>query len=465
MPVAPYYRPRTMNTKTLLSLALLLLPTPLLAQQNAANLKKELRTKEAAAKKDPEALFETAKWAAAQALDADAKRLFEKVLKISPDHKGANEAMGNELVEGKWLPAKEAEKARLAAQAAEFAAKGLVEVDGIWVKPDEVEDAKRGVYHHEKELVTRQEKVAFLQGMVRHPETSLLIDAKFLEKAQSGYFPIGDDGRWVDLAEADKYHSELLRPWIVSYEYGHLVSSLPLKTLQELKVQADQGHERVAPLFGGRAPLPAKRPVVIIAKSQGDYQSYGKELGDGTDAGGSFLMRREARFKMPMQGDVRAGICYNEKDFGTRYVRHAAALAYANALAEEQGVQLPLWFLHGVGSLASRFDNDSDAGWFGKQQLARGGVGDLKAFFSSFAISADMEPQQISGNLFTAGLLLSFAMRTKDKNVLAAMTGVTDALAGKTKDADKAIERLEKQLVGARDAVLAHLQELIAKAP
>lgn len=453
-----------MNISTCLSIVLAVLPAPLIAQ-SSAQLKKELRTKEQAAKKDPDALFEAGKWAQAKSLDADAKRLFEKVLKIAPDHAGANEALGYELVEGKWIPAKEAEKARLKAKAAEFAAKGFVEVDGVWVEPDQVDDAKRGVFHHDGEPVTRQEKVAFLQGMVRHPETGLLIDAKFLEQAKNGYFPIGDDNRWVDLAEADKYHSDLGRPWIIRYSHGHLVSSLPLKKLQELKPLADQGHEKVATLFGGRVVSPALRPVVIVAKTEADYRTYGTELGDGTDAAGSFLMRTEARFKVPFQGEVRAAVCDNHKDWGPRYVRHSAAMAYANAIAEEDGIQLPLWFVEGVGSYTSRFDNDSDAGWFGKQHVAKGGVGNLKAFFAGYAISGEMESKDIAYNIFQSGLLLSFATRGGDQEVTAAMEAVTAALSGKGKGADKAIEKLEKKLIGAQDGVTAHLQGLVAKAP
>lgn len=452
-----------MKISTYLSLVLAVLPAPLMAQ-SAAQLKKELRSKEQAAKKDPEALFEAGKWAQAKALDADARRLFEKVLKIAPDHAGANEALGNELVEGKWLPTKEAEQARLKAKAAEFAAQGFVEVDGVWVAPDHVDDAKRGVFHHDDEIVTRQEKVAFLQGMVRHPETGQLIDAKFLEQAKGGYFPI-DGGRWVDLAEADKYHSDISRPWIIRYAYGSLVSSLPLKKLQELKPMAEQGHEKVAPLFGGRVVAPALRPVVIVAKTEADYRTYGTELGDGSDAAGSFLMRPEARFKVPLQGEVRAAVCDNHKDWGQRYVRHSAAMAYANAIAEQDGVQLPLWFLEGVGSYTSRFDNDGDAGWFGKQHVAKGGVGNIKAFFAGFAISGEMESKDIAFNIFQAGLLLSYATRGGDKEVTAAMEAVTEALSGKSKGADKAIEKLEKKLIGAKDGVAAHLQELIAKAP
>ena len=144
---------------------LIALITTTLSAQTPAQLKQELKTREAAAKKDPDALYEVGKWAAEKALAAEAKRLYQAVLKMKSDHAGANEGLGNELLDGKWLPAKEVEAVRKKAQAAEFAAKGLVEVDGIWVEKDKVAEAKRGVFTHEGGLVTRRPEITPIHGM------------------------------------------------------------------------------------------------------------------------------------------------------------------------------------------------------------------------------------------------------------------------------------------------------------
>ena len=80
--------------------------------QSAAQLKNELKTKETAAKKDPQKLYEVGVWAKEKALAVDAKRIFEAVVKIKPDHAGAHEALGDELVEGKWMSAKDADALR-----------------------------------------------------------------------------------------------------------------------------------------------------------------------------------------------------------------------------------------------------------------------------------------------------------------------------------------------------------------
>ena len=97
-----------MARRLLAPIALLFLVTPAWAQANA-KLKQELRSRETAAKKDADKLFEVAKWAKTQKLQEDATRIMTAVLKLNPDHRATHEALGNVQHEGKWMTAKEAE--------------------------------------------------------------------------------------------------------------------------------------------------------------------------------------------------------------------------------------------------------------------------------------------------------------------------------------------------------------------
>lgn len=445
-------------------LALTLLAVPAVSQ-SAAKLKQELKTKETAAKKDPEALFEVGKWATEKALVDDAKRLYQAVLKLKPDHAGANEALGNQLIDGKWIPAKEAEAIRKKAQAAEFAAKGYVEVSGVWVEKDKVDDAKKGIFHHDGDLVTKDELAAFTAGKVRHPETGDFIDAKNLEKAKTKYYPIGSEGRWVDEKEADTYHSDVKRPWVVRTGKGTIVSTLSLAKIRELSSFVDQGIEKVMPLLGVTRLAPARRPVILIAATRTEFQDYGSQMGDGTDACGSFLASEESAITLPFLGTMRLAVCSNEKDMGTRLLRHAAALGAVNAVCTEAGVDLPLWLEHGFASCTRFFQDDTDAGWFGKQHVQRGGVGSVKSFFPSFGISGEMQPADISHNLYQAGLLISFAASGQDEKCTEALKAITAILAGGKGNAEKSVTKLQTCLIEAQPKIGIYLQQLIAKSP
>ena len=178
-----------MKLYTGIPIVLALLAAPAVAQ-STSQVKKELKSLEKAAKKDPEALFNAGKYAKENGLDKDAKRLFEKVLKLEPDHSGANLALGNEQVEGKWIPAKEAQKLREKALEAKYASQGFKKIDDIWVEPDKVDDARKGIFWHEGEKVSHAEKVLMQNGHVRHPVTGFLIKAEDLQKAKDGYFPV-----------------------------------------------------------------------------------------------------------------------------------------------------------------------------------------------------------------------------------------------------------------------------------
>lgn len=434
------------------------------AAQTPAQLKQDLRQKESAAAKDPDQMFEVGKWAEAQGLAAEAKRLFQAVLKLDPTHKAANEALGNELVDGKWMTSKDAAAARKKLLEAEYRAKGMVEVGGVWVEKDQVADAKKGIYFHEREIVSKEEKMALMSGMVRHPETGELIEPKHLEKAQAKLFPIGTEGRWASEAEADRYHADPGRPWIVRSGHCTLVSTLPLAKLQEVKQFADRGVERLQPILGYSNTRPSLRPTILIAATTEEYNTYGTRFGDETSAYGAFLADQRVQMRLPYQGDVRPAVCHWEKSWGPYYLRHAAGMGYLAGLCAVAGVDSPLWFLQGCGSYASRFENDHDAGWYGKQHLAKGGVKDLKGWFNSFAINGEMEPTARDFNIYQAGLMISFAAHGGDDKATQAMQEITAAFAeGKGKAIEKGIDKLRSLLIGKEDEIRNHLQVLISR--
>jgi hypothetical protein len=445
-------------------LALLALLAPATAQaekiERASDvLKKELKAKEAAAKKDPEALCAAAAWAAEKGLGAESKRIYEAVLKIKPDHPKAHEALGNVLHEGKWVAKKELEERRKQALLAEMAAKGLVDVDGIWVDKADVDDAKRGVYRHDGEFVTKAEKLALTTGKVRHPVTGELIDQQRLEDAKAGNFPLGGDA-WGDEAKADEHHANPAKePWVFRSSFVTIVSRMPLAKVREMATQVDSAWVRVAEVFGTTQPRPRHRPVVMIAATQGEYADLGARLGDESSSTSAFLAMSEGRLRLPGITEARPAVCDGTGALGVYSARHAAGLAFAVSTARDLGTEFPAWFLHGVGSLTSRLHLPSDAAHYARQDIQNGGVSDCKALCKNFHFRGDDGSKRHI--LFQSGLMLDFALKGRDEAAKAALAEFAAACKARNGSAARqAIGKLEEALAAALQKLVAYEQEL-----
>lgn len=436
------------------------------AAQSARELKRELRQKESAAKKEKDAdkLCAVADWASEKGLAADAKRIFTNVLKLDADHAGANAGLGNAMWEGKWMPKKKVDDLRKKAMDAEFKSKGFEKIDDIWVDPKNVEDAKRGVFHHEGDLVTKEEKLALVDGMVRHPDTGQLIPKEHIAAAENHYYPIGREGRWGDTKAANTYYGDFAHPWIIRTTHGTMMTTLPMEKIEELKVHVDRGFERVSPLLGGEPPLPPNRPIVIVATSQEEYSHFGNQFGDETSSATACLMSTEARIRIPFHNESRAAIAdASHKGLAPYYTRHGAAMAYLSGKSADSGATLPKWFEHGIGALASRFENDWDGAHFCRTGMVpQGGVKNVKGFINGFTLNGDMQSSEISYNVIYVGLLIHFATKGGDKASTDAMVSITEGF----KSADKAaiesgVESLAAALIEAEAKIGPHMQKMM----
>lgn len=81
---------------------------------------------------DHEGWLELARWASAQGLSAQAREAYHRVLAVDPMHGEANRALGNVLVDGRWVSEDES-----------YRAQGLVQYEGEWMTPGQ-RDALEG---------------------------------------------------------------------------------------------------------------------------------------------------------------------------------------------------------------------------------------------------------------------------------------------------------------------------------
>jgi hypothetical protein len=114
----------------------------------------------AVSKKDAEELYAFALWLEENAWPTRAYIVYEQVVAIDPDHKGARGAMGYKLYEGEWLSPEEICRRD-----------GLVEFEGSWYTPHELSTIKKEIESNEEAkqaLVEKRAVAKKLDGIVKH---------------------------------------------------------------------------------------------------------------------------------------------------------------------------------------------------------------------------------------------------------------------------------------------------------
>jgi len=418
------------------------------AAQKPDDAATQLATMETAAKNDVAALLRAANWAEEHGLPTEARRLLQRVLQLAPDDQTANAAVGNVRYEGRWMSPEKAEILKNRAA-------GMVSVGGIWVPEAEAEDARAGVFHFGGERVGRAEYLDLRAGKVRHPRTGELVAAADAEKAKNNLFPDGRGG-WIDEAAANNLHANLNTPWILRTKSTLIVSTMPLKEVEQQAQQyVDDAYDFALGVLGAVA-TPARRPVLLLVGTSDQFRDLGNRIGGPSSAYGAFLA--EGGLILPGVGRVQPAVALLDPNWGVYYLKHAVGLAVAHAAG---GGSLPAWFVSGTGSYTERFYSPDIANWFGKQFLAAGGLLDLGTWFRSFVITGDMDNAAMGQQLYQAGLLLAFCRHGGDAGAAKLLDEVGRAVAAGDGDAvTAAVAALQTGLVQRAEPVRDYVKAL-----
>jgi len=85
-------------------------------------------------KTDPEALYEFGSWLQQEGWESRASVVFEQVLVLDPDHRGARRQLGYKLYEGAWVSPDELKRRQ-----------GLVEFEGVWYTAHDLAEVKKEI--------------------------------------------------------------------------------------------------------------------------------------------------------------------------------------------------------------------------------------------------------------------------------------------------------------------------------
>jgi hypothetical protein len=440
-------------------------------------------------------LWKLFQWCQDTKREKEGKAVLKRIVKLDPNHKDANIALGNVFYDGKWFAnEKKVEEYKKAQELEQKRAQGLVEWKGQWVPADDVPYLEKGLVRDDSgNWVNAEEAKKLAEGWVRQ-------DLDWIPPAQAenvakNLWKCGDE--WLPLDKADEYHAEVGTWWRIAGDRFHVFTTCERDhATQRMKRELDAAYADLERAYGAR---PSEPVIVIILRDSSQYGSFAAgdeyEQRPGTDALGlssihhAFFADAAAD---PVTGAfLGAGAGYWDgssetgNKWGVHSVRHALGLSFGEGLDPSPKTiersrktrmtpdqfwesfygekRVPRWFRYGAAAYAERYYRDTTVGmggdplwarkWSVQNIVARGGLRQLKQvleFDLSVEGGPDSEKLINEAGLFVAWLLDggNEAAAAKLKAFQAALTAGRErgANPAAAKDREKALAQAIKDL-------------------
>lgn len=121
-------------------------PTPATLAPRAVAEDVEFEKRKTEAGDDPTKLWKLYEWCRDSKREKEAKTILKKIVKVDPNHKDANIALGNVFYDGKWFAnQKKVDEYKKEQEVAEKTAQGLVQWKDQWVPAEDVPFLERGL--------------------------------------------------------------------------------------------------------------------------------------------------------------------------------------------------------------------------------------------------------------------------------------------------------------------------------
>jgi len=464
------------------------------AQFAVQDKKAEYEKRRKDAGKDIQKLWDLYLWCDANGMDKQGRSCLRAIVRVDKSHRKAREALGHLEYAGKWFTTqkkldkyKKEEEERIAEE------QGLVRFNDEWVPADHVPYLEKGLTQDEKgNWVDKEELEKLKGGWVKQDTTWVSPDE--IPNMEKGLWKCGEE--WKSLEEANEYHSELGRWWVIPSEYYVVYTTCDRDTALKAIDHMERAYRDLNRALGG---APAGKVNVVVLRSEDQYREFAAGV-DGeripTDVRGLSSLHwsyfADTWFE-GQEGDITfmgAGVGYWDAStdagsaFGVHSVRHAAALSLIEAvdpspkaLAKAQKSRLegwngedfwgekklPEWYRFGIASYADRYFIDQFVAqggnhhwareWSIQNLLSKGGLRPTKQIFK-----AELSFQTIEDSiklLNELGLVMAFVLDAKCAPVSAKYGAVKHAVRkGDAKEIEKAMTELETAIIENEKALL-----------
>lgn len=428
-----------------------------------------------AAAKDAGKLAALAAARSAKGDEEGAAAAWKAVLEVDPANEAAHKALRHHRYDGKWfetyaaLSTYQREEARRMRDE-----KGLVRLGDAWVPERDLPFLRMGWQRAEDGAwlrpgdAERLAREAAFRAEGREQQDIVWVHPDEFDEWRAGKWKCGD--AWLSTEEADAWHASLDRPWQVPGEHFLVTSTAPRETVLWAAWHADRTQADLVRIFG---LVPPARPEVVVLRTLDQYNTFAG--GDGvsrqpTEQTGHssihFAFFAESWFETATTPPSwrGAGVAYWDAadpelaPFGLHAVRHAAALAYVDAIdpswttvaatiAGEHALlpvadfwsekKIPAWLRLGAASYVERFFVDREVveggdplwarAWAIANLARQGGLEPLDRVFACELDTAD--PATSARRIAQAGLVVAFVLDGPCGQVVDAHADWKEALA------------------------------------
>lgn len=407
----------------------------------------------AEAGEDAAKLMELAAWCKENDRHSKAREVYRKVIAVEPNHEAARKGLRHHFYDDQWFETyvslsnyKRAEAKRMKEEhgLVKFGDEWVAETDVPFLRMNWVKDSDQWVSPNRKARMERENKWTS-EGWQVH-------EGAWLPPGEAANWKEGMfwcEDKWLPMEEADKYHSTVLTAWELPGTHFTLVSTAGYNAASWARHWADSTWDNLQRAYG---TIPDQTPEVFVLKDLAQYNTFaagdqatqtpGFEIEGLSSAHYAFFadMLLDPRGEVPEYRGT--GACYydvsdpKQEPWGKFAVRHAAGLAYGNALSPSWGSvsqalsgqaqlspaqfweekSVPRWFIYGTAAYCERFFINTDEGDpaayrdFAIGELNK--IGGLRANLDdvfAFGVNAN-DLANASRNIFEAGAIVAFIL-------------------------------------------------------
>jgi hypothetical protein len=402
--------------------------------------------------------------------DEAAKKVFERVVELDPEHEEAHKALRHHHYDGKWFKSY-AELSKYRREETErMKAQGLARLGDEWVPIADLPYRKMGWtqedgkwIHPGKAARAKDESEKAAAGWKQQADL-VWVAPEEQARWSENLWKCGD--QWLAQAEADAYHADLGRWWTLPGQHFVTYSTCDYETVRWINWYADKTYPSLVRLFGIE---PSEPPTIVVLKSLDQYNKFAtgdqaaqfppSEIDGFSSLHHAFFAESFFDVSLTPPEYKGSGAAFWDKTnpslepWGHFAVRHAAGLSYAEAIdpswvavsdflgggqpatapfwAEKR---IPRWLHYGAASYVERYmpnEDDKEAPWAWREwaigELKKGGK--LDELDRIFAFPLDLNQIEASTRLIhEAGLLVSFILDGGCKSVVQAHQALLDCL-------------------------------------